>query len=72
MRSHLWRSAARAMAMKPALRTLSARTHPRMFSAVAAENQIIKVPSMGDSISEGTVVEWLKGKIMSICDVDVT
>lgn len=32
----------------------------RSFSASAAE--AVPVPSMGDSISEGTVVEWIKGK----------
>lgn len=31
----------------------------RSFSARTAE--AVPVPSMGDSISEGTVVEWIKG-----------
>lgn len=37
----------------------------------AAAAEAVPVPSMGDSISEGTVVEWLKGAASpawSICD----
>lgn len=39
----------------------------RAFSASAAE--AVPVPSMGDSISEGTVVEWIKGRKDSVACV---
>ena len=32
-----------------------------VLNGAAAGAEVVPVPSMGDSISEGTVVEWLKG-----------
>lgn len=36
--------------------------HPPVRSLSAGAPSIVNVPSMGDSITEGTIVQWVKGK----------
>ncbi len=39
--------------------------------AAAGEEIVIKVPSMGDSITEGTVVQWLKEEGDTVAEDEV-
>ena len=71
----LWRQPVASSVAAPRQATLLQQQFTRLMSggAAAGEKLVVKVPGMGDSITEGGIVEWVKGPgaVVNVNDVVV-